>query len=105
MKKKYGIVALLVFSAGQMAVAGDCVLTISRTACPGKQAEALKPYGGKETTEEKKSADDGAACAKAAEKAAKIVRKGVLSAKKVTATFGGAPVEGGKTFSGEAACK
>jgi hypothetical protein len=61
-------------------LAGDCSLTIDRTACPGKEAEAKKPYDGKNPTEEKMpKAQDAEACLKAGEKAAKIVRKGTLS--------------------------
>jgi hypothetical protein len=72
------------------AFAGDCVLSIERTACPGKETEALKPYSGKNPTEEKKDkANSEADCSAEAEKAAKIIRKGTLSKKVVSAKFGG----------------
>lgn len=83
------VVALLTLSTGAFA---DCMLTISRTACAGKEAEALKPYDGKNPTEEKAEAADEAACKAAGEKAAKIVRKGVLAKKEVKISFGGKAV-------------
>jgi len=84
-------------------LAGDCSLTIDRTACPGKEAEAKKPYDGKNPTEEKMpKAQDAEACLKAGEKAAKIVRKGTLSKKVVKVTFDGKML-GDK--SDEQACK
>jgi hypothetical protein len=71
-------------------IAGECTLSITRTACPGKEAEMLKPYDGKNPTEEKDAkATTEEACSKAAEKAAKIVRKGVLAKKAVMAKFDG----------------
>lgn len=67
----------------------DCMISVNRTACAGKEAEALKPYDGKNPTEEKGKATDEAACLKEGEKAAKIVRKGVLAKKTVKISFGG----------------
>jgi hypothetical protein len=72
------------------ALASECSLSIDRTACPGKEAEAKKPYDGKNPTEEKMpKAKDAEACLKAGEKSAKIVRKGTLSKKVVKVTFDG----------------
>lgn len=65
-------------------------MTIKRDACAGKEAAAYKPYNGKVETEEKKTVADVAACKAEAAKAAKIVRKGTLSKKTVTAKFDGA---------------
>ena len=56
----------------QTAFAGDCQITIDRKACPGKEVDALKPYNGKNPTEESKKLDDAGACEKWAEKSAKI---------------------------------
>ena len=102
MKTALNLFCLLTFSAS-LSFAGDCVMKIKRDACPGKDTEAYKPYNGKKETEEKKSAADAAACEKEADKASKIVRKGTLSAKTVTASFDGKDL--GKTFSGTAECK
>ena len=76
------------------AFAGDCSLSIDRKACPGKEAEALKPYDGKNPTEEKiAKATTLDACTKEGDKASKIVRKGVLTKKTVKITFDGKMVE------------
>jgi hypothetical protein len=84
------------------AFGGICELTIDRTPCAGKEAAAYEPYKGKGTgdvkphcdkcnpTVEKKPAKDAAECKAKAEEAAKIVRKGTLTAKKVSAKFDGA---------------
>ena len=83
------VVALFALSSVAFA---DCMLTITRHACPGKEAEMLKPYDGKNPTEQKDAAADEAACKVAGEKAAKIVRKGVLAKKEVKISFGGKEV-------------
>lgn len=92
---------LLVFS--HAALAGDCVISIDRKACAGKETEAMKPYNGKNPTEETKKLDSEDACMKFAEKSAKIVRKGTLTQKSVMAKFDGKDL--GKTFSDTADCK
>jgi hypothetical protein len=101
MKLFLGITALMIFTATS-AMAGECALKIKRTACPGKEAEAFKPYMGKVETTEKKDAADEKSCSEIADKASQIVRKGTLSAKDVTATFDGKDL--GKTFSGKSEC-
>lgn len=101
MKKIALLVAATLFS--QLAFAGDCVITIERKACPGKEVDALKPYNGKNPTEESKKLDSADACEKFAEKSSKIVRKGTLSGKKVTVKFDGKDL--GKTFDGTSECK
>ena len=83
--------------------AGKCVMKINRKACAGKETEAYKPYNGKVETEETKEAKDEADCEKQAEKASKIVRKGTLSNKTVTATFDGKALA--KPFEGKSECK
>lgn len=98
--KKFIVIGLLVSSVSAMA--GECVITIDRKACPGKETDAFKPYNGKNPTEEKKSQDSAGACEKWAEKSAKIVRKGTLTEKKVTAKFDGKDVKGS---SDKADCK
>jgi hypothetical protein len=101
MKKLFLTVSLLTLSTSLFA--GDCTLTITRTACPGKEAEMLKPYDGKNPTEQKEEkATTEDACKTAAEKASKIVRKGVLSKKAVKATFDGKALP---DFSAEKECK
>jgi hypothetical protein len=73
--------------------AAECVLKIDRTPCEGKEAEARKPYAGKNPTEEKRdSAKTAADCLTEGEKASKIVRKGTLAKKVVTVLFDGKEV-------------
>jgi len=102
MKKLLLVTSVTLFTT-QFSFAGECIMKIHRTACPGKETEAFKPYNGKVETEEKKDTADLAACEKLAEKSAKIVRKGTLSAKKVNATFGGKPLA--KTYQDQSDCK
>jgi hypothetical protein len=100
--KKLFVLSVLALATTTQAFAAECVISINRKACAGKETEAFKPYQGKETTEEKKSVADEAACKSMAEKAAKIVRKGTLTAKKVSAKFDGKDVG---TFEDKAECK
>ena len=96
----------LIFSTllmAQVAFAGDCTITTSRKACAGKESDALKPYNGKNPTDESKKMDNEEACLKWAEKSSKIIRKGTLTEKSVTAKFDGKDL--GKTFSDKAECK
>jgi hypothetical protein len=72
------------------AFAGDCSITIDRTPCPGKEAEARKPYDGKNpTTDKAPKATTAEACIAEGEKSVKIVRKGTLSKKSAKITFDG----------------
>lgn len=79
------------------------MINIDRSACPGKEAEMLKPYNGKNPTTEKKTFGSVEECSKFAEKSSKIVRKGTLAGKKVTGTFDGKALE--KGFDEKAECK
>ncbi len=101
MKATLFIAAVTLVSA--TAFAGDCTISITRSACAGKETEAFKPYGGKTTTEEKKDVADIAACSAFADKTSKIVRKGTLSKKVVKGTFAGADL--GKSFEDAKDCK
>ena len=74
------------------AFAGECELTINRSACPNKDKEAYDPYKGVNPTVEKKSAANDMACLANAKKACKIVRKDILSKKTVSAKFDGKTV-------------
>lgn len=81
MKQFFAVIALVM--SAQAATAGECALIISRDACPGKEAEALKPYDGKNPAKDVKKVDDEKACIAWAEKSAKIQRKGTLAKKMV----------------------
>ncbi len=86
--------------AATPAYAGDCVLKVTRTACPGKEAESYKKCDGKQSCEEFKETASIEACAKETLKACDNVgdRQQQTKSKVITATFDGAPVEGGKNF-------
>ena len=94
MKKNMLILAASVF-VGLHAFAGECVMTIDRTPCPGKEAEAREPYKGVNPTIEKKGTADEKACLDLSKKACKIVRKGTLSKKSLTGKFDGKALEAG----------
>mgnify|MGYP003616758098 FL=1 len=79
------------------------MISIDRSACPGKEAEMLKPYNGKNPTTEKKTFASAEECSKFAEKSSKIIRKGTLASKKVTGTFDGTALE--KMFEEKKDCK
>jgi uncharacterized protein YdeI (BOF family) len=84
------LIAVAMFSLVASSAFAECKLSITRTACPGKETEAFKPYDGKTTTEETiKKATTQDACVKEGEKASKIVRKGTLSKKAVKISFEG----------------
>jgi plastocyanin len=65
-----------------------CEFTTTRVACPGREAEAYKPYDGKRVTTEVLEVDDMEACERKARQAAKIVRLGTLQHKSVQSSFG-----------------
>ena len=95
---KNGFFTLFVFAAtfaSAQAFAGECKMTITREACPGKDAQAYEPYKGQKTTEESKKVGSADACKKEADKACAIVRKGLLKSKSIKARFDGKDVEGG----------
>ena len=90
--------AALVFGALQ-ANAGECVLTVTRTACSKEaEAESFKKCGGKASCDENNKTGTAEACAKAAVKACVNAkdRQSVTKSKVITAMFDGKPVEGGK---------
>ena len=103
--EKMKLFSLLILSTilAHSAVAGECSISVDRKACPGKESDALKPYDGKNPTEEKiAKATTAENCTKEGEKAAKIARKGTLAKKTVTISFDGKKI-GEK--SAESECK
>lgn len=88
MSKRMVLVVALGFApVFASAAAGDCEITTHRTACPGKEQEVLKPYGGKNPTVEIQAAATMESCKAIAEQSSKIVRKGTLKGKTVSAKF------------------
>ena len=100
---KITLLLIAAFFAAPASFAAECDLMIDRTPCAGKESEALKPYEGKNPTVEKAPANDAETCLKKAERAAKIIRKGTLTQKTVSAKFEGKDL--GKSFTDKAACK
>ena len=96
-RKNVFSVALLALLAGS-AFADDCVLQVTRTACPSKDAESFAKCNGKASCTETVPAASASQCMLKAKSACANKRLDVTKYKKVTATYGSAPVEGGKDF-------
>jgi hypothetical protein len=92
------LVALMVLLGSSSALAADCVLNVTRKACPGQEQESFSKCGGKASCTETKPVADAAACAAAATAACANSRKTVTQNKVVTAQFNGSAIEGGKDF-------
>ena len=80
------------------AIAGDCVLKTTRTACPGKEKESYSRCNGAASCDEKIPADSEKECTEKAIKSCENSRPAITKSKEVSATFDGKPVEGGKNF-------
>jgi len=94
----FAVVTLGLLSIVDNAYAGECVIKVTRTACPGKEAESYKKCDGKQSCEDIQETDTAAACAEAALKACYNARLDITKSKVITATFDNVPVEGGKNF-------
>lgn len=90
------IAFLLFFSAS--AFASDCVLTVTRTACPGHEAESYSKCDGHQTCTMKSTATSEQDCAAQALNECINTRLTITKSKIVTADIDGKPVEGGKNF-------
>lgn len=77
--------------AGVVAIAEEvCEVTTDRTACPGKNDEALKPYDMKNpTVEPKKKIKSKEECSKYLDENYKISRRVILSKKVTTVKWDG----------------
>jgi hypothetical protein len=93
----YGV-ALFLFASG-IASAGECVLHVTRTACPGQEKVSFSKCNGAQSCDEKKSAASAAQCAaKAKKEGCANSRYEITKYKKVTAEYDGVAVDGGKDF-------
>jgi len=88
---------LLVLNVG-VVYAADCVLQVTRTACPGEEKESFSKCNGAAGCEEKKPAASAAQCISKAKSSCANSRLTITKAKKVTAKFDGVDLEGGKDF-------
>ncbi len=94
------LLALISVSYASSAFAGECKMSVTRTACAGKEVESYKKCAGKASCEEVKKVGSAEACAKEALKACENMgdRQKITKSKVITATFAGQPVEAGKNF-------
>jgi len=96
MKSVMSCVSLLFLCASAMA--GDCVLKTTRTACPGKEKDAYSKCNGAASCDEQIQADSAKECAEKAIKSCDNSRPAMIKSKEVSAMFDGKPVEGGRNF-------
>jgi hypothetical protein len=80
------------------ALAGDCSLNVTRTACPGQEKESFSKCGGSASCVEKKPAASAAQCVAKAKEACANARLTTTKNKKLTAEFDGVALEGGRDF-------
>jgi hypothetical protein len=96
--KKHVFAALLLALSVGSAFASECVLQITRTACPAQEKESYAKCDGKASCNESVPAASASQCALKAKTGCTNKRYEITKYKKVTATFDGAAVEGGKDF-------
>ena len=89
--------ALLCLALGA-AHAGDCVLKITRTACPTKEKDSFSKCDGKASCSETVPAATASQCVIKAKASCANKRYDVTKYKKITAEYDGTAVEGGKDF-------
>ena len=97
-KCKYAVAALSLVAGMNVAYAADCVLQVTRTACPGEEKESSSKCNGTASCEEKKPAASAAQCVAKAKSSCANSRLTVTKMKKVTGKFDGEDLEGGKDF-------
>lgn len=97
-KRHSALAAMLLVLAMGSATAAECVLQIKRTACPGQEKESFAKCDGKPGCTESVPAASASQCALKAKSACANKRLDVTKYKKISATFDGAAVEGGKDF-------
>ena len=96
-RKSISVVALFLLVSGA-ASAADCVLHVTRTACPGQEKESFSKCKGTASCDEKVLATSASQCVSKAKAGCANSRLTVTKYKKVTADFDGTAVEGGKDF-------
>jgi hypothetical protein len=88
-----GFAALAFTLSSSMALAGVCEISVTRVACPGKEADSYKKCDGKPSCVVKKKADSADECAKEAADECANNRLEITKSKEITAKFGGAAVK------------
>lgn len=84
--------ALFLCLNGAYAVAANCDLNYTRTACPGKEAISYKKCDGKQSCVKTVAADNAEACRVKAVEACANDRLDITKSKIITATFNGKAV-------------
>lgn len=92
------LAALLLTLAMGSTFAGECVLQVTRTACPGQEKESYSKCDGKPGCTESVPAASASQCALKAKSACANKRLEVTKYKKISATYDGSAVDGGKDF-------
>ncbi|WP_397536077.1 hypothetical protein [Roseateles sp.] len=90
--------AMLLTLAMGSVYAGECLLQVTRTACPGQEKESYSKCDGKPGCIESVPAASPSQCALKAKSACANKRLEITKYKKISATYDGAAVEGGKDF-------
>lgn len=99
MTTRHSAIAAMLLTLGMGAAhANECVLQITRTACPAQEKESFSKCDGKASCTETVPAASASQCALKAKSSCANKRLDITKYKKVSATFGGAAVEGGKDF-------
>lgn len=98
MNTKFLSVLVAAFVCTSSAFAADCVLHITRTACPGQEKESFSKCDGKKSCDESKPASSQSQCVSKAKSSCANSRLTVTKYKAVTASFDGKQIEGGKDF-------
>lgn len=81
--------ALFLSLNGAYAIAGNCDINYTRTACPGKEAISYKKCDGKQSCVKTVTADTAEACRVKAVAACANDRLDITKSKAITATFNG----------------
>ncbi|MGI9134680.1 MAG: hypothetical protein ACR2I0_12200 [Rhodoferax sp.] len=97
------VVSSVILSSAAILMAGnafaaDCVLAVSRTACPGQEKESFSKCDGKASCEETVPAASAAQCTLKAKSACSNKRLDITKYKKITAKYDGTALDGGKDF-------
>ena len=92
------VVAILLMLSLGTAFAGECVLQVTRTACPAKETESYSKCDGKQSCTEAVPAATASQCAIKAKSSCANKRYDVTKYKRITALYDGTAVEGGKDF-------
>jgi hypothetical protein len=95
---KFLLSAVLLLVLGLPALAGDCVIKTTRTACSGKEKDSYAKCNGQASCEEKSAADSEKECTEKATKACENARPNVTRRKAVSATFDGKPLADNKNL-------